>query len=450
MKDLTSDLAQSYDLSTKVDHVLQRRVELAQERFNDRIQAAYRKHLEGLAARPTSPWEIFARWQEYATDLTQRSILFWETLRQRGSNYLAHDRAGKPPVLHFDYETVLDARKRPRPVNYALLRILPPAGVTVDPKRRPYLIIDPRAGHGPGIGGFKDDSQVGVALREGHPVYFVVFFPKPEPRQTLLDVCEAEAEFVHAVRRLHPDSPKPAIVGNCQGGWAAMMPAAAAEAAKAQRQPADSAQPFRQLEGMMSELVSGSLDLFRDVRDALSEALFFQLYGNLFLSHMGAGERAEEEDRPETPDPRTLPFVRDALASVAEGGFPEALARVGALLAWRGTPIPLGRLELKEALIGDYKDLLPDLPREAMRRIRGEQEIIVQYEPEQALETLPQLLKESADRDRLRTLLERLLADPRLPRGKLTPPQDELIGRIRALLGGHAATKTKLRNGLRL
>ena len=54
------------------------------------------------------------------------------------------------------------------------------------------MIIDPRAGHGPGIGGFKDDSQVGVALREGHPVYFVIFFREPEPGQTLLDVCDAE------------------------------------------------------------------------------------------------------------------------------------------------------------------------------------------------------------------------------------------------------------------
>jgi Protein of unknown function (DUF3141) len=45
--------------------------------------------------------------------------------------------------------------------------------VAVDPTRRPYVIIDPRAGHGPGIGGFKDDSQVGVALAAGHPVYFV-------------------------------------------------------------------------------------------------------------------------------------------------------------------------------------------------------------------------------------------------------------------------------------
>ncbi|WP_176329362.1 DUF3141 domain-containing protein, partial [Paraburkholderia sacchari] len=93
----------------------------------------------------------------------------------------------------------------------------------VDVSKRPYVIIDPRAGHGPGIGGFKDDSQAGVALRAGHPVYFVIFFRDPEPGQTLLDVCEAEQQFIRKVGELHPDSEKPAIVGNCQGGWAAMM-----------------------------------------------------------------------------------------------------------------------------------------------------------------------------------------------------------------------------------
>ena len=84
------------------------------------------------------------------------------------------------------------------------MRIVPPEGVTVDPKRRPYVIIDPRAGHGPGIGGFKDDSQVGVALREGHPVYFVIFFREPEPGQTLLDVCDAEPQFVQQGARAAP------------------------------------------------------------------------------------------------------------------------------------------------------------------------------------------------------------------------------------------------------
>ncbi len=33
----------------------------------------------------------------------------------------------------------------------------------------------------------------------------------------------AEQTFVRKVRELHPDTPKPVLVGNCQGGWAAMM-----------------------------------------------------------------------------------------------------------------------------------------------------------------------------------------------------------------------------------
>ena len=157
----------------------------------------------------------------------QRCVLFADTIRERGNNYLDHERAGKPPLLVFDYETIVDGRELARPVNYALVRIVPPEGMTVDDAKRPFIIIDPRAGHGPGIGGFKQDSQVGVALRAGHPVYFVIFFPRPEPGQTLHDVCEAEGKFVETVVERHPDSPKPVLVGNCQGGWATMMLAAA-------------------------------------------------------------------------------------------------------------------------------------------------------------------------------------------------------------------------------
>src|SRR5208283_2959494 len=103
---------------------------------------------------------------------------------------------------------------------------LPPEGVQVFDWKRPYMIIDPRAGHGAGIGGFKSDSQVGVALHDGHPVYFVVFHPEPQPGQTIADVTNAEAEFVREIARRHPKSPKPIIVGNCQGGWATMALAA--------------------------------------------------------------------------------------------------------------------------------------------------------------------------------------------------------------------------------
>jgi pimeloyl-ACP methyl ester carboxylesterase len=760
MKDLTKQAVNIQDISAKVTMLFQRRMQLAQERFNERVQAAYKEQIADLIGKPTSPWEIWTNWVQYSMDFVQRSVLFLDTLRQRGNNFVEHERAGKPPVLHFDYEMVVDARTFERPVNYALVRIIPPAGVTVDLKRRPYVIIDPRAGHGPGIGGFKDDSQVGVALREGHPVYFVIFFPQPEPGQTLLDVCDAEAHFVHKVRQLHPDSPKPVIVGNCQGGWAAMMLAAsdpddtgpivingapmsywggawregegdnpmryaggmlggtwmaslaadlgdglfdgaylvenmeylnpantfwdkyyhvfanvdtepprfleferwwggffllnraeiewivqdlfvgnklwtgevrdiggrvfdlreikspiilfasmgdnitppqqafnwvadiygsteeikargqtivgllhqeighlgifvsgkvakkehkeivsvmesiealpagvygmeiieakgddgkvyydveftelkleevtnrlnrlkrvdekpfeaveeisefnqrayelfaqplvqafsskatadigrtfhpsrfqrwafsdwnpwlwwlkpAAELVKQQRKPTSPDQPFRRAEQMVSNLVSASFDLYRDIRDAVSEAMFFQIYGNLFVTYLEDRPEVKARELPKVQDPRELPFVREALASIAEGGYPEAVARVDALLARRGQPIPLSLVELKEELIGEYRDLLPDMPRDQMRRIRGEQEIITRYEKEKAIETLPQLLREPEDRKRLLTLVDHLLTDKRIQSEGVTPEQRTMLKRIGVVL----------------
>jgi pimeloyl-ACP methyl ester carboxylesterase/tellurite resistance protein len=160
----------------------------------------------------------------YAVDATQRSILFWDTMRRAGNAFVEHEKEGCPPVLVFDWEMVVDGRELPRPCNYALVRITPPPGAKpLDPKMRPFVIIDPRAGHGAGIGGFKSDSQVGVALRRGHPVYFVIFFKDPEPGQTILDITEAEAVFLRRIHELHPEAQKPVVIGNCQGGWAVMM-----------------------------------------------------------------------------------------------------------------------------------------------------------------------------------------------------------------------------------
>lgn len=165
-------------------------------------------------------------WLEYLRDAGERALLSLDTLRKRGDIFLAHEEADCPPVLIYDYEVVMDGKDLPYPCNYFLLKILPPAGVSIDDTRRPYIIIDPRAGHGPGIGGFKPDSQVGVALREGHPVYFVAFRSRPEPGQYLSYVTRAEAAFVREVMRRHPLAAKPVITGNCQGGWATLLLAA--------------------------------------------------------------------------------------------------------------------------------------------------------------------------------------------------------------------------------
>jgi len=763
----TTRLSERQALAEKVNKLLQRRVGIAQENFQRRVRDSYEANIRELQSKPMTPWQIWSNGNRYAVDFAQRSVLLWDTLRQRGNTFIERARAGLPPVLHFDYETIIDGRTLERPVNYALVRIVPPQGVKTDGKRRPYLIIDPRAGHGPGIGGFKDDSQVGVALRAGHPVYFVIFHPEPEPNQTLLDVCEAERQFVRRVRELHSAAPKPAIIGNCQGGWAAMMLAAAnpddtgpivingapmsywggawnegegdnpmrysggllggtwmaslfsdlgagkfdgawlvqnfenlnpantfwdkyyhvfanidtepprfldferwwggfylmnreeiewitqnlfvgnklwsgtvksgagatfdlreikvpiilfasmgdnitppeqafnwvadvygstdeikargqvivgllhadvghlgifvsgkvakkehaqivevlksvealppglygmqitekkgadgkagydvtfversleevqarlnrferadekpfeavsavsdlnqrayelfarplvkalsnetsakvartlhplraqrwavsdlnpfcwwlgpaAKAVKEHRQALPADDPARKAERMVSELISASLDHYRALRDAYSEAAFFGLYGNMFSLYESAPAGAAAPAQ--AADPRALPFAREALESIDQGGYAEAVSRVGYLLARKGEPLPLARLQLKQELLKKYGKLLPAVSADEARRIRGGQEIVVRYEPEKAVATLPLLLAKRGDRERLLKLLEDVLSDARLQSGKATAEQRAMLGSIRAVLGPASRPKAR-------
>jgi len=753
-------LAESQDLETKVGALLQKRLRTAADHYAERTQSACRQCTELTKANHTDIEAWVSEASRYAVDFTQRSILFWDALRQRGNDYLDRATKGATPVLKYQYEMVADGRKFAKPVNYALVRIVPPAGVEVDPAKRPYVIIDPRAGHGPGIAGFKDESEVGVALAAGHPVYFIMFFQYPEPGQTLLDVCEAEKEFVRIARERHPGSPKPVILGNCQGGWAAMMLAAAdpddmgpviligspmsywggawhedqapnpmryaggllggtwlsslaadlgnglfdgaylvdnfeylnpantfwdkyynifanadteaarfveferwwasyylmnreeiewitrnlfvgnrlwsgdvrqkngkafdlrdikspiilfaslgdnitppqqafnwvadvyrtteeikagghvivglvhedaghlgifvsgkvhrketrelvevmeaiellqpgiygmeiseragdtgkpaydvqfreyrlediveklnplarederpfeavqtisefnqrayelflrplvkasanewtarllrqfhplrmrnwaisdqyapwlawlgpaAEAVKAQRVSAPADALGRKTEKAVSDLVSAGLDYYRAVRDALAEATFFTIYGNAYLAYM-AEQAAASEARGALPaDPRQRPAVRQALTRIAEGGYAEAFARVGFLLAGTDEPVPLSLLTTAQELIKDYADLMPPLPMDQWRRIRGEQEIIARYEPERALETLPRLLDDD-ERVRLLALMERVVADKRVLAMKPTARQAAMLERIRKAL----------------
>jgi hypothetical protein len=164
---------------------------------------------------------------EYWVDAWQRSVLFLDVLRQRGNNYLERAAQQVPHVLQFQFEPVMDGRALARPVNYGLVRILPPPGVTIDPRKRPFIVFDPRAGHGPGIGGMKSDSEIGVALKAGHPCYFVGFTPTPMPGQAVGDVCRAEALFIEKVIALHPEAEgRPVLIGNCQAGWQILITSA--------------------------------------------------------------------------------------------------------------------------------------------------------------------------------------------------------------------------------
>ena len=179
-------------------------------------------------AEPSFPWynftqDAFAYW----FDAWQRGILTLDVMRERSARYEAHAAKVAPHVLKFDCELVVDGRSLPRPVNYVLARIKPPKGVVIDASKRPFVVVDPRAGHGPGIGGFKPESEIGVALKAGHPCYLIGFLPDPVPGQTIEDIAAAEAVFLERVIAANPQAGgKPAVIGNCQAGWAVMMLAA--------------------------------------------------------------------------------------------------------------------------------------------------------------------------------------------------------------------------------
>jgi Protein of unknown function (DUF3141) len=156
-------------------------------------------------------------------DAFQRSVLFLDVLRQRGNEEIEITSRPLATVLRFDHEVLMDGRSLPRPINYSLSRIVPPAGVEIDPRKRPVVVVDPRAGQGPGIGGFKAESEIGDALNAGHQVYFIGFGAMPVPGQQFLDIVEGQVKFFERVVELNPEAPRPFAIGNCQAGYQTQM-----------------------------------------------------------------------------------------------------------------------------------------------------------------------------------------------------------------------------------
>jgi hypothetical protein len=185
-----------------------------------------KERLQELARRDFRAATDFQAALEYATDFWQRSLLFLDILRQSGNQQAEMTSRPINAVLVYDHEMILRGTNLPRPVNYGLVRVVPPRGTVIDYTKRPVVIIDPRAGQGPGVGGFKPVSEIGQAFRAGHPVYFIGFAADPVEGQTVEDVAHALTAFLEKVIELEPKAGgKPFVFGNCQAGWHSIMAA---------------------------------------------------------------------------------------------------------------------------------------------------------------------------------------------------------------------------------
>ena len=68
--------------------------QLAQERYKERVQKVLSDAAADFKQRPLTPWDAMIGWYNYSVDFAQRSVLFWDTLRQRGNNFLKSTQEG--------------------------------------------------------------------------------------------------------------------------------------------------------------------------------------------------------------------------------------------------------------------------------------------------------------------------------------------------------------------
>ena len=95
MNDPAKALSESHDVSTKVAQMLQTRTQDRDPALR-RARAAVRASgpRPSCAAGAGRAWQLWTSGARYAVDFAQRSILLWDTLRQRGNNYLEHEQQG--------------------------------------------------------------------------------------------------------------------------------------------------------------------------------------------------------------------------------------------------------------------------------------------------------------------------------------------------------------------
>jgi hypothetical protein len=202
---------------------------------------------------------------------------------------------------------------------------------------------------------------------------------------------------------------------------------------EADRKPVTDDNPFRRLEEMGSEMITASWNFYRDMRDAASESAFFRIYGSMIA--LGASGDVKTGPQPLTkPDSRELPFVKEALAQIEKGGYPEALARIGALTGQFAGAIPLDRLQMTEEFFRSDK-VLSKITEDEARRLRSEAGVMVLMEPERTLRALPMLLAKKEERELVMALLEKW----GMTLEGITKEQRDMVGKITAVLSENKA-----------
>jgi hypothetical protein len=234
-------------------------------------------------------------------------------------------------------------------------------------------------------------------------------------------------QVAEALRRSHPSRVQRLMFADANPLMRGVR--AAAEAATRERKPADPANPFVAAEKLWAASVIHGFDLARDLRDALCEASFLTIYGSPAMKRVGA-THAFERTRKDPKALRFLPEVQAILIGLDRGGFEEAVIRMLIVLADSRSSVRRDRLE-RSARVLTKDEPFASLGAERRAALIREQSIIVEFEREKAIETLPRLLPSEAERRKAVEVVEFIAGSIE----EMEPKTLQMVQRFHAALG---------------
>jgi len=139
---------------------------------------------------------------------------------------------------------------------------------------------------------------------------------------------------------------------------------------------------------------------------------------------------AFERTRKDPKKLRFLPEVQAILRGVDRGGFEEAVIRMLILLAESRATVRRDRLE-RSAKVLSHDEPFASLGPERRTALIHEQSVIVEFEPDLAVKTLPDLLPDKAERQKAIEVVEYIAGAV----DEMEPKTIQMVERFRAALG---------------
>ena len=177
----------------------------------------------------------------------------------------------------------------------------------------------------------------------------------------------------------------------------------AADLVRTDRRPVSEDNPLRSAERVVSEQIVSGLNAYRDMRDNWMEQLFYSIYELPAARAIGGiagpyADSAKPRARNQELDALLQRNLEQVSSEAERGGTPEAILRVLAACTQVGGGVDVRTARLAEVARHQH-DELKKLSHQQIKEIVRKQALLVRFNRERAMESLPKLLPTSKERD---------------------------------------------------